>query len=290
MKTRTDNYVKPLFMTQDIGDVELPYLLYDSQGPTLILLHATGFLPWLWHPIARELSPSFRIIAPYICDYRKADPEKGGLYWETVAQDIAAFCIRNNIENPFLVGHSMGATVSTLANALHGVKARSMILIEPIFLHEDFYRARISVKDHPLASKALKRKNHWKNLSEAMGYLRSKTLFANWTEEMLELYVTYGMQMRKGGGLELVCSPHTEAALFIGGVQYNIWPLLPKVSCPVLIIEGETTDSKNYIDLERTVALLPRASHIIVADAGHLIPMEQPAKIAAIIRDFFHTT
>ena len=80
MTTSINDGVKPLFMTQGIGDVELPYLLYDSQGPTLILLHATGFLPWLWHPIARDLSPSYRIIAPYICDYRNADPEKGGLY------------------------------------------------------------------------------------------------------------------------------------------------------------------------------------------------------------------
>jgi lipase len=290
MTASIDRGVKPLFMKQGIGDVELPYLLYDSRGPTLILLHATGFLPWLWHPIARELSPSFRIIAPYICDYRKADPEKGGLYWETVAQDIAAFCNRNNIENPYLVGHSMGATVSALANVLHGVKAKAMILIEPIFLHEDFYHAHISVREHPLASKALKRKNNWKNPSEAMVYLRSKTLFANWTEEMLELYITYGMRERKGGGLELACSPHTEAALFLGSVHYNIWPILPKVSCPVLVIEGETTDSKNYIDLERAVASLPKVSHIIVADAGHLIPMEQPAKITALIRDFVHNT
>ena len=288
MKTRIDSGVKPLAMKQDIGDVELPYLFYDSQGPTLILLHATGFLPWLWHPIARELSPSFRIIAPYICDYRKADPEKGGLHWAVVARDIAVFCSRNNIENPFLVGHSMGATVSTLANVLHGVKAKGMILIEPIFLHEDFYRTRISVKEHPLASKALKRKNHWKNPSEAMEYLRSKSLFTKWTEEMQELYITYGMKERKGGGLELACSPNTEAALFLGGVQYNVWPLLSKVSCPVLVVEGETTDSKNYINLERAVSALPRASHITVAGAGHLVPMEQPAQITSIIKKFFH--
>jgi len=290
MTTSINSEVKPLFMTQGIGDVELPYLLYDGQGPTLILLHATGLLPWLWHPIARDLSPSCRIIAPYICDYRNTDPEKGGLHWETVAQDIAAFCSRKSIENPILVGHSMGATVSTLAHVLHGVKAKGMVLIEPIFLHEDFYRVRISAREHPLASKALKRKNHWASPTEAMEYLRSKELFAQWTEEMRELYITHGMRERKGGGLELVCSPRTEAALFLGGVHYNIWPLLPKVSCPVLVIEGEATDSKNYIDLERAVASIPRASHIIVADAGHLIPMEQPATITTIIRDFIHAS
>ena len=287
MPVKKDSPVKPVLMTQNVGDADLPYLLYDSHGPTLLLLHATGFLPWLWHPIARELSPSYKIIAPYICDYRKADAEKGGLHWMTVAKDIAALCDKTSIENPFLVGHSMGATVSAIACALHGVKARAMILIEPIFLREDFYRIHLTAEDHPLASKSLKRKNHWKNPLEAMGYLKSKSLFKNWTEEMLELYITHGMKERKRGGIELVCSPKTEAALFIGGVQYNIWPLLSKISCPVLIIEGGTSDSKNYIDMERTVALLPRASRIIVADAGHLIPMEQPSKIAAIIGDFF---
>ncbi len=289
MPVEKDGLAKPVLMTQNVGDADLPYLLYDGHGPTLILLHATGFLPWLWHPIATALSPSYRIIAPYICDYRKADPEKGGLHWMTVANDIAALCRKNSIENPFLVGHSMGATVSMIVHALYGVKARAMILIEPIFLRDDFYSLHFTVNDHPLASKALKRKNRWKNPSEAMGYLKSKSLFKNWTQEMLELYITYGMKESKEGGLELVCSPKTEAALFLGGVQYNIWPLLSKVSCPVLVIEGESTDSKNYIDMERAVAVLPKASHIIVADAGHLIPMEQPSKVVAIIGDFFRS-
>ena len=47
----------PRVLTQDIGDVDLSYLLYEGEGPTIVLLHATGFLPWLWHPIARELAP-----------------------------------------------------------------------------------------------------------------------------------------------------------------------------------------------------------------------------------------
>jgi pimeloyl-ACP methyl ester carboxylesterase len=287
MFVNRDDIAKPVSATQDIGDAELPYLLYDSHGPTVIFLHATGFLPWLWHPIAREFTPSYKVIAPYICDYRKADIEKGALPWLTVAKDIAELCRRNAVENPFLVGHSMGATVLTLANVLYGLKAKGMVLIEPIFLHEAFYHIRFTANDHPLASKSLKRANYWRNAEEAMAYLTSKTLFRNWTDEMLEIYITYGMKEKKGGGLELACSPKTEAALFLGGVQYNLWPVLPTVSCPALVIEGGTSDSKQYIDLKRAVSLLPNASHITIADAGHLIPMEQPEKITAIIRDFF---
>lgn len=287
MTVSTNNRGKPSVMMEDLGDAKLPYLLYNGDGPTLIFLHATGFLPWLWHPIARELSPSYTVIAPYICDYRKSDPEIGALPWLTVAQDIAELCRRNALENVVLVGHSMGATVLTLATALSGVTAKGMILIEPIFLHEDFYHIRFTVKNHPLASKSVKRTSHWRNAAEAMAYLKSKDLFKNWTEEMQELYITYGMKERKGGGLELACSPQTEAALFLGGVQYNVWPILPRVSCPILVVIGGMSDNKQYIDLERAVSLLPQASHITIAEAGHLIPMEYPEKITAIIRDFF---
>jgi pimeloyl-ACP methyl ester carboxylesterase len=77
-----------------------------------------------------------------------------------------------------------------------------------------------------------------------------------------------------------------EAGLFMGGAQYNPWPLLPLVSCPVLVIEGEHSDTKNFVDFRRIVSMLRNGSHVVVKDAGHLIPMEQPQMIAAVINDF----
>jgi len=286
MRANAKGPVMPVLMTQDVGNTDLPYLLYDGRGPTLILLHATGFTPWLWHPIARELSPSYRIIAPYMCDYRIEYPEKGGLGWAKIARDVAALLSSIDIDDAFLVGHSMGATICTIANAAHGVKAKGMVLIEPILLSDDFYRVKITVKDHPLASLAIKRRNYWKNESEAMDYLRSRELFRKWNDEMLELYVAYGMEPKEGGGLQLVCKPEMEAGLFMGGAQYNPWPLLPEVSCPVLVIEGENSDTKNFVDFKRIVSMLKKGSHAVVKDAGHLIPMEQPSIIAAVINDF----
>jgi lipase len=286
MSTAAKDPVKPVLITEDVGKAQLPYLLYNGRGPTMILLHATGFSPWLWHPIARELSPSYRIIAPYMCDYRTEDPEKGGLGWAKIARDVAALLCSINNDDVFLVGHSMGATICTIANAAYGVKAKGMVLIEPIILPDDFYRVKISVKDHPLASLAIKRRNYWKNESEAMDYLKSRELFKKWNDEMLELYVAYGMEPKDGGGLQLVCKPEMEAGLFMGSMQYNPWPLLPEVSCPVLVIEGEHSDTKNFVDFKRIVSVLKNGSHAIVKDAGHLIPMEQPPIVAAAISDF----
>jgi pimeloyl-ACP methyl ester carboxylesterase len=277
----------PQVRTQNIGDADLTYLLYDGQGPTLIMLHATGFLPWLWHPIARALSPACRVIAPYFCDHRESDPEKGGLDWMILARDFAAFCKGLNIEAPYLVGHSMGATVLTIAAAQYELASAGMVLIEPIFLPQDFYRTRIRVQDHPLAAKSIKRRNSWQDEPEALGYLKSRTLFKKWDAEMLSLYVRYGMKRNEEIGLELACSPKKEAALFMGGIRYDPWPLLPQVPCPVLVLEGEHSENRSFIDLQKAVSLFPNAVYRLVRDAGHLIPMEKPAEITDAIREFF---
>jgi pimeloyl-ACP methyl ester carboxylesterase len=278
----------PQIGTQNIGDAELTYLLYDGPGPTVVMLHATGFLPWLWHPIARALMPACRVIAPYFCDHRDSDPEKGGLDWMILAGDFAAFCRGLGIEAPCLVGHSMGATVLTIAAAQYGLAPAGMVLIEPIFLPQDFYRARIRVQDHPLAAKAIKRRNHWHDEPEAMTYLQSRALFEKWDTEMLDLYVRYGMKRNTQSGLELACSPRKEAALFMGGVRYDPWPLLPQVACPVLVLEGEHSENRAFIDLKKAASMFPDAVHRIVRDVGHLIPMEKPGETAGAIRDFFH--
>lgn len=277
----------PQICAQNIGDVELSYLLYEGDGPPLIFLHATGFLPWLWHPLARELSVVSRIIAPSFCDHREADPENGGLNWATLAEDIVRLCDALQLKKPFLVGHSMGATVHIIANALCGLSAAGMVLIEPILLPAEFYLGHMRVDEHPLAARAIRRTNFWRDRDEAMTYLRSRALFQGWDEEMLELYIRHGMTEGEGGGLRLACSPRREAALFMGGRQFDPWPLLSKVSCPVLIVEGEKSENGGFIDLDRIQSLIPNCERLMVKDAGHLIPMERPREVTRIIRDFF---
>jgi lipase len=276
----------PELKMQDVGGAELPYLYYEGEAPQILLSHATGFLPWLWHPIIENLVSSNQTWVPYICNYRECDPEKGGLAWGIIAEDLSRFCRSQNIHNHLAVGHSMGATVLTIAAALFGMKPRAMILIEPIFLPEEFYSMTISVKDHPLASKSIKRINNWENEEQAWAYLKSKSLFSDWDEEVLALYIKYGMEKQKTGDLKLTCTPESEAAMFMGGSSSNPWPLLDKLTCPVLVIEGEKSLNKEYIDLPKAVSFLRHGRYKSVAEAGHLIPMQKPKEVAQIIKEF----
>lgn len=280
-----DRYL-PETRSQDIGDVALQYLLYAGDEPTIVLQHATGFLPWLWHPIARQLADAHRVIAPYFCDHRDAGLDSGGMAWMTLAEDLAGLSRYLQLKAPVLVGHSMGATVMTFAEAVYGLGAAGLILIEPIFFPEDYYNTRGNVEDFPIVSRSLKRRNRWKDAADVKSYLKSKPLFADWKEEFLDLYIEYGTVKRKNFGLELTCSPQKEAAIFMGGVARNPWPLLHRVGCPVLVLEGSKSDVGRIINFADVASHFRNGRFQRIADAGHLIPMEKPKEILAIISDF----
>jgi len=277
----------PEILHQDIGDVEVQYLNYSGEGPTVVMLHATGFQPWLWHPIARELAGNFRVIAPYFCDHRIFDPEEGGLSWLLLADDLATLISRLGIEEPLIVGHSMGATVASIAEALTGPIASRMMLVEPIYLPSTLYDLNITVEQHPLASKSIRRRSGWSNEAEASEYLRSRKLFMDWDEEMFDLYLEHGMTKADNGALTLACQPAREAALFMGGMEKDPWPLLENISCPVLLVEGEKSENRAVIDLGRAASIIPNATLQVIAGAGHLVPMEKPHELLASILEFF---
>ena len=163
---------------------------------------------------------------------------------------------------------------------------KAMMLVEPIFLPDEFYKLTPSLKDHPLASKSIKRINYWQNEEEAMSYLKSRSFFSGWDEEVLGLYKRFGMEKLSAGDMRLTCSPESEAAMYMGGWCCNPWPLLKKIQCPVLVIEGGKSPNIGFVDIQRAVSLLPAGQYGRVDDAGHLIPMEKPAQIASILKAF----
>jgi len=265
----------PQNLSAFIGDTELQYLLYDGPGPPLVLVHATGFNPWQWHPIARELVGDYKIVAPFFCDHRNTNPEKGGLRWPILANDLVALCRHLEVEKPFMVGHSMGASVCILTHGIVPDMAQKMILIEPIVLPDYLYKQETSLDAHPLAGKVLRRRNQWKDYQEVESYLRSKPLFDDWDEEMLQIYMEHGISENSRSELELTCSPQGEAALFMGSLARDPWPLLPNIHCPVLVLEGEKSD-RVRLNQAQIAARFPNGKHQLIRDAGHLIPMEKP--------------
>lgn len=276
----------PEIKRQSAGDLDMEYLVYGQTGPVVVLLHATGFLPWLWHPIAMQLLDKYQVIAPSLYAHRQGDPYTGGVGWLSLAKDLKNLLDTLGIDSACFVGHSMGAAVATLVHTVLGVPADKLVLIEPIFLPEFRYSSPLTVDQYPLATKALKRRNHWSDRYEVLQDFKSKPFFQSWDEQVLSLYVAHGTSEDNANDLQLTCPPQQEAALFMGSMQYNPWPELPKVACPAMVVEGQLSVNKTVINLKQIAGLIPQGQYTEVAGAGHLVPMEKPADVARMIKTF----
>lgn len=69
------------------------------------------------------------------------------------------------------------------------------------------------------------------------------------------------------------------------GTQDNLWPLLPQIKVPLLWLTGEH-DQKFTALAARACALMPQASHQIIAAAGHRLPWDQPQAFVQQITKF----
>ena len=99
--------------TTPVGEVQyLHYVNANHSAPPVILLHGSGFLPWLWHPIARELARKGDVIVPFLTPRPGDDPEKSGTNWLHLAEDVAFIARTLNLRQPDIVGHSLAGMFS----------------------------------------------------------------------------------------------------------------------------------------------------------------------------------
>lgn len=68
----------------------------------------------------------------------------------------------------------------------------------------------------------------------------------------------------------------------------DLWPFIRKLTLPVLVVRGEKSDVFAAEDEEVLVKALPDAHSAVVANAGHLVPGDQPELFAAALRKWLN--
>lgn len=61
---------------------------------------------------------------------------------------------------------------------------------------------------------------------------------------------------------------------------------LKDIRCPVLVVAGERDELRPRVETDRLAAGIPGARYEIVADCGHMVPMERPEVLAALLNDW----
>jgi pimeloyl-ACP methyl ester carboxylesterase len=66
-------------------------------------------------------------------------------------------------------------------------------------------------------------------------------------------------------------------------------PVLPAIKCPTLLLSGREDSWSPPARHQEMAAVIPNSRVAIVADSGHMAPMEQPAAVAQAMREWLLT-
>lgn len=264
-----------------------------QQGKVVLFAHANGFPPGTYKSLLTQLGQDCRILAPHLrplwqdlSEFQASANNRA--VWQRMAQDQNDFIERHKLAPVTYLGHSMGANIGVLAAQLKPHLYRQLILIEPVFLRQTIARIirfgpQALINKAAIVSKALGRPDRWDNCQQAFDFHRPKRVFLGISDEVLWHYINAAV-VPDGHGVKLFYSKYWEAAMY--GSVPNIWPSLKRSRVPISVLRGESSDTVDKLAWRRWQALPPFVGlpeHIRAINfvgSGHLLPLEQPLKVA----------
>lgn len=267
----------------NVERLRLHYFSWGCPGPTIILLHGTGFHGYTWKPIAQGLSRNARVLAPDTRGHGDSGKPESGYSWGVFADDLHQFLVALHLSDVWAVGHSAGATAIALCAAAHPGRITRAVLIDPVM----YPRGPEMPTDNPLAHRARKRRMLWESRTSMFHSYRTRIPFSTWREDVLWAYIEEGTLLRPDGRVELKCPGEIEAQIYEMAPHAGALAALPQVNVPVLLIRGESSDVCPPAHAEHLVSLLPHGSLKTIARTTHFVPMERPEAVERAVRKFF---
>lgn len=236
-------------------------------SPPVLLLHGFGGTHRLWRAVQHELADNHRSFA---VDLRGAgrSARPGSYRLDDHLADLSATASDLATGRLVLVGFSMGAVIAAVWAAAHAERVRGLVLVAPAPLDgvppgreaeaaQAYARIRARRTD-PAAQLAELRHSSPRGLADS--------LLAALVEDE-----------RSWDPVAL------DAALDTVGAARSLDPLAA-ARVPVLVVAG---DRDRLLPLQLAdVARLPGAALHVFYRVGHLIPLEVPGGLAALIEDF----
>lgn len=251
---------------------------FHAEGDAnLVFVHANGFCKEVWGPVVDALGRPGHVTIDQPAHGASSVPRRPFDWWD-FGRNVLAVIDAVGADHPVGVGHSSGGAALAMAEVLRPGTFRRLVLIEPILPPPPYRRS----DDHPLVRVAMRRRAGFATRDAAFDAYAGRGPFARWDRRALAAYVDHGFGPGSDGW-ELRCSPADEAEVYATATVHAAWDRLPEVACPTVIVAGSESDSHPPAVVDALVARFQRATARTVEGGSHLVPMEDPEAMAAVI-------
>lgn len=235
----------------------------------LVLLHGFTQTGRGWGEVVRHLGAErYRPLAPDLRGHGAAAARRP-IDFAVCVEDVMAL-----VDGPFaLAGYSMGGRLALHVALAYPRRVTRLVLVSATAgIADEAERERRRADDEALAA--------W---IDAEGRPMSEVA-DRWGAH--PLFATQSPTVAAAARADRLCNEPAGLAASLRGIGTGamtpLWERLGELEMPVAVLAG-ARDAKFVALGERLAAALPHATLTIVPDAGHALPLEAPAPVAAAI-------
>jgi pimeloyl-ACP methyl ester carboxylesterase len=258
-----------------------------GDGPVIVLLHGMMMDATLWDGLIADLSPAFRCVAPTLPLGAHRHPMKAGadLSLPAVARLVTEFLDRLDLRDVTLAGNDTGGAIVQLIISEGAPRVQRAVLISceafdnlPPGLTGKVLA--LTAKLPPGAFRMFMQQMRLAALRKmpfAFGWLtkRGDATTARWMKPVLE------QPAISRDAVHIIRAAFADRRLLVKAAER-----LPGFSRPVLVVWARGDRVMPPEHGRRLAQLLPDGRLAEVADSYTLIPLDQPAALAELIREF----
>ncbi len=243
----------------------------EGAGPTIVLLHGIGANRTLWDGVVPGLVPRFRVIAPDLRGHGETPAPAGSEFsFAEHEGDVLAMLDAKAIASVHLVGMSGGALLALRLALDHPERFRSLILISGAAYCDNHTRA--------IATR-------WAETYEREGAdpfalrLLKDLYYPDWMDAHLDFADSVRDEVAR---VDLGPALRWSAAM----MTFDERERIASVDRPTLIVQGmddQVIDPSHGRILRQSI---PGAQIRILAQTGHMVPIERPTETAEAIAGF----
>jgi pimeloyl-ACP methyl ester carboxylesterase len=234
--------------------------------PALVFLHYWGGTHRTWSAVISALKDSYRCVSYDSRGWGESEGPSDGFTMADLAGEALGVVEKLGLRSYVLIGHSMGGKVAQLIASQSPRGLRGLILVAPAtptptHFPEEALQQQLHAYDNR------------ETILQTIGFLSAKKPTPEVVEQIVED--------------SLSGSPAATKAWPTIGIVEDISAEVSKITVPTLVVAGGLDNLDSVEQHKREVlSRIPNSKLVVIADSGHLIPIDEPTPLADAIRQF----
>ena len=266
--------------TLEANGLKFHYLDWgDPSASPIVCLHGLRGHAHTWDAFAEATCDHYRIIAVDQRGRGESDWAPDGDYsTPSMVADLREITRKLGLTSFVLIGHSMGGKNSMLYASTYPETVQKLVIVDiPPAATPDGGRIRQELANVP---------EEFDDFETLFAHLRKENPFP--PEEVLRSRLRYQTKELPNGKIGWRYDPEIRAQWRENRrpPYVDLWPALPLIPCPTLLVRGMETDALLPEVAQEMVRLLPEGELVEVERAAHMVMEDNPKGFTQAVHAF----